>query len=91
MDTPLTTREIRNIYKIESNINRLETVQYEDYIQWLEKHLAQSNFNTIEKLGNIIQFNETCLLCEKLSYSSKHQVCSNPNCFNYILKDPMDA
>lgn len=87
--TPLTNREIRNLYKNETESpNLLSMVEVERYIVWLETLLAKSNFNTVEGIEQVVSFKETCHLCEQPTYSSKHQICKNPECFNFVLKDP---
>ncbi len=87
----LTPREIRNIYKQANGIDVLSISITPPYIEWLEKQLADSNFNTIETLEKIIEFKEPCHICETPQYSTKHGVCKNSECFLYIFKDNVKA
>jgi len=89
MDTPLTPIEIRSLYKVSRDIRIMRECDHADYIRWLESYLAKSNFNTIEGIEQFVEFKDTCHLCEKQTYSLKHQICKNPECFCYALKDPM--
>lgn len=91
MDTPLTTREIRNLYVTAKNLQVLYDSDIPDYVRWLESRLAESNFNSIEGIEKVVEFKDTCHLCEKPTYSQKHQICKNPACFCYVLKDPMQG
>lgn len=72
---------LRNIYKIENNIDFLKNEkQYWHYIEWLESLVITSNINTLDGIKKIVEFEDKCPFCENSTYSKKQEICLTVGC-----------